>query len=167
MTENDNKHKLPDWHTYFINMLDVIRSRSKDPNTQTGCVIVTKEHNVVSTGYNSFPRGINDNIPERLVRPEKYKWLEHCDRNAIYAAARKGVALEGCIMYLTGLPCIDCSRAIIQAGIVEVVYDANNQEKWEKTATKYNDDWGVAKTLLLEGGIKLTPYYRQPDEPKC
>lgn len=152
---------IPDWHTYFMKMLGPIKSRSKDPNTQTGCVITGPEHNIRSTGYNSFPRGIDDNVPERFERPEKYYWIEHCDRNAIYAAARVGTPLEGCTMYLTGLPCMDCARGIIQVGIKEVVYDAKNQEEWEKTTPRYGPDFIRVRTLLFEAGVRLTPWYEQ------
>jgi len=139
-------------------MLDVIAARSKDPNTQVGCVIVGPEHNIRSTGYNSFPRGVNDKLPERSERPEKYMWLEHGDRNAIYAAARVGTPLEGCKMYLPGLPCMDCGRGIIQVGIVEVVYDAVRQEAWAKTTPRYVPDFQRVTLLLSEANVKLTEW---------
>ena len=76
---------------------------------------------IVSTGYNSFPRGIDDNVAERQERPEKYFWFEHAERNAIYNAARIGVSTKGCTMFLTcDIPCADCARGIINAGIIKV-----------------------------------------------
>lgn len=151
--------QIPDWNTYFMNLLEPISSRSKDPNTQVGCVIAGPDNGIRSTGYNSFPRGINDNVPERLERPEKYFWLEHGDRSAIYAAAKVGTPLDGCKMYLTGLPCMDCARAIVQVGIVEVIYDALKQEKWAKTTPKYTPDFDRVKILLKEAKVVLTPWY--------
>lgn len=144
-----------------MNLLGPIASRSKDPNTHVGCVIVGPDNNIRSTGYNSFPRGIDDTIPERLERPEKYMWIEHGDRNAIYAAARVGTPLDGCKMYLPGLPCMDCGRAIIQVGIVEVVYDAVWQEDWETKTPRYVPDFQRVKILLNEGGVRLTPFRRE------
>ena len=149
---------VPDWHSYFMAMLGPISSRSKDPNTQIGCVITGQDHNIRSTGYNSLPRGIRDDVPERYERPEKYMWIEHADRNAIFAAARVGTPLEGCRMYLSGIPCMDCGRGIIQVGIVEVVYDAVRQEAWAKTTPRYVPDFERVQILLGEAEVKLTPW---------
>jgi dCMP deaminase len=121
-----------DWDTYFMQMLPMIATKSKDMSTKVGCIIVGPDHEIRSTGYNSFPRGLNDNIPERQERPEKYKWIEHAERNAIYNAARMGISLKECYMYIMGVPCMDCGRAIIQAGIVEVIYDNNPENPFEK-----------------------------------
>lgn len=147
---------IPDWTTYYMNMLGLIAARSKDPNTQIGCVITGPDHFVRSTGYNSFPRGVRDNVPERLERPEKYMWIEHADRNAIYSASRIGIPLEGCLMYLPGLPCMDCGRGIIQVGISEVIIDQVKQEAWAKTTPRYTPDFERVEILLAEGGVKLT-----------
>jgi len=82
-----------EWDDYFLNIAENVKLKSKDKRTQIGAVIVGKGNEIVSTGYNSFPRNINDSIEERQVRPEKYYWFEHAERNAIYNAARIGVSL--------------------------------------------------------------------------
>lgn len=111
------------WSEYFINIAEQVKLKSKDERTQIGAVIVGVDNEIVSTGYNSFPRGINDDIPERQERPEKYFWFEHAERNAIYNAARIGVSTLGTTMYMTcGISCADCARAIISAGIKKVVF---------------------------------------------
>ena len=79
------------WVQYFRELAHTVKKKSKDENTQIGAVIVGKDKEIVSTGYNSFPRGLDDNIKERQERPEKYFWFEHGERNAIYNAARIGV----------------------------------------------------------------------------
>ena len=84
---------IPGWDQYYLEICKVVALRSKDPNTQLGCVIVGPNHEIRSTGYNSFPRGIRDDVPERLVRPAKYLWIEHAERNAICNAARAGTAI--------------------------------------------------------------------------
>lgn len=152
--------QVPDWNTYFMSLLSGIASRSKDPNTQIGCIIAGPDHNIRSTGYNSLPRGVRDDIPERYERPEKYMWIEHGDRNAIYAAARVGTPLNGCTMYLPGLPCMDCGRGIIQVGIVEVVYDGAKQDEWAKTTPRYVPDFERVRKLLSEADppVKLTEW---------
>ena len=82
--------QIPTWDQYYLDICKVVATRSKDPNTQIGCVIIGPNHEIRSTGYNSFPRGIRDDVPERLVRPMKYLWIEHAERNAICNAARAG-----------------------------------------------------------------------------
>lgn len=110
------------WEQYFRYIAGTIKLKSKDTYTQIGAVIVGKDNEIVSTGYNSFPRGINDDVAERQERPEKYYWFEHAERNAIYNAARIGVSTRDCTMYLTcGTPCADCARGIINAGIRRIV----------------------------------------------
>ena len=95
---------IPGWDQYYLQICQVVAGRSKDPNTQIGCVVVGPNHEIRSTGYNSFPRGIRDDVPERLVRPAKYLWIEHAERNAICNAARAGTATEGCTIYVEIMP---------------------------------------------------------------
>ena len=109
------------WKEYFRNIAHQVKLKSKDEKTQIGAVIVGADNEIVSTGYNSFPRGIDDSVIERQERPEKYYWFEHAERNAIYNAARIGAITKGCTIYLTcGTPCCDCARGIINAGISKV-----------------------------------------------
>lgn len=150
---------IPSWDAYFMNMLPAIAARSKDPNTKTGCLIVGPAHEIRTTGYNSFPRNINDTAPERLERPEKYFWIEHAERNAIYNAARVGIPLGGCTLYLNWLSCMDCARAIIQSGIVRVVVD--RQEHELKRSPKWEHDFARAIVLYREAGTKLDWWERE------
>ena len=109
------------WPQYFIEMATLVASRSEDLSTHVGCVIVGPDHEVRSTGYNGFPRGV-EATPERLERPAKYAWTAHAEINAVGNAARSGVSLKGCTAYVTHAPCDDCTRLLIQSGITEVVY---------------------------------------------
>lgn len=118
------------WKEYFRNLTHQIKLKSKDQNTQIGAIIVGKDNEIVSTGYNSFPRGLSDNESYRQERPEKYYWFEHAERNAIYNAARIGVSTKGCTMYLScGIPCADCARGIINAGIRKVFVEKVDSTK--------------------------------------
>lgn len=110
------------WDDYFMTMVYFVASRSKDKRTHIGAVVVGPRKEVRSTGYNGFVRGLNDDVPERHEKEEKQHWFEHAERNAIYNAGR---SLEGCTIYTQGVPCMDCARAIVQSGIVEVVVDKN------------------------------------------
>jgi|SRR3990167_3549833 len=116
---------VPNWTNYFMNLVYQVQKRSKDKNTQVGAIIVGPKNEIRSTGYNSFPTGINDYIHERQERPEKYFWMVHAEVNSICSAARVGTPLEGCIMYTNGTPCTNCARSIIQSGIKKVIYDKN------------------------------------------
>ena len=108
-----------EFYEYFIKLADVVAEKSKDRSTKVGVVVVGPDREIRSTGYNGFPRGINDDIDERHERPAKYDWTEHAERNAVYNAARMGQSLKDCTMYFNWepCPCVDCARAIIQAGI--------------------------------------------------
>jgi len=138
------------WDEYFMTMAYLAAMRSKDESTHCGAVIVDEVNNVVATGYNSFVRGIDDNNPDRQKRPEKYLWFEHGERNAIYSAAMRGCKLNGCKIYVTGIPCADCARGIIQVGIKEVIV-----EKRESFGEEWNDSMKVTMKMFEEAGIKF------------
>jgi dCMP deaminase len=144
---------IPGWDQYYLEICKVVALRSKDPNTQIGCVIIGPNHEIRSTGYNSFPRGIRDDVPERLVRPAKYLWIEHAERNAICNAARAGTATEHCTIYVEIMPCMDCARAIVQAGIVEVV--ASSERMQQYNSAYYDEHFRMSEVLFAEAGIKV------------
>jgi len=170
---------LNNWHEYFINMLGSVKMKSKDRSTQVGSIIVGPHHNILSTGFNGFPRGVKEThedvqgsyirssmretlekeIDKRHERPDKYLWTEHAERNAIYNAARHGIALEGSTIYISWLPCSRCARAIIQSGIKTIVVDAKDRaEKEEYWNNRWGDDIDVSKTMLTESKINIIYY---------
>jgi len=144
---------IPDWDQYYLDICKVVGSRSKDPNTQLGSVIIGPNREIRSTGYNSFPRGIRDDVPERLVRPAKYLWIEHAERNAICNAARAGTATEGCTIFVEIMPCMDCARAIVQAGIIQVVISAERMKEY--TSAYYDEHFGMVEVLFGEAKVKV------------
>ena len=145
--------EIPGWDEYYLGICRVVATRSKDPHTQLGSVIVGPAHEIRSTGYNSFPRGIRDDVPERLERPAKYLWIEHAERNAICNAARAGTATEGCTLYVEIMPCMDCARAIVQAGIVQVAISAERMAQY--TSDYYNQHFGLVEVLFGEAGVRV------------
>jgi len=144
-----------EWGEYFINIAEQVKLKSKDNNTKIGVVIVGKDNEIVSTVYNSFPRGIDDSVEERQEKPEKYFWFEHAERNAIYNAARIGVSTLGTTMYMTcGISCADCARAIINAGISKIVLRSGKgamSQKWVESAQRSNQ-------MFKEAGIQIEYY---------
>jgi dCMP deaminase len=143
------------WDEYFINIAEQVKLKSKDNKTQIGVVIVGKDNEIVSTGYNSFARGINDDVDERQERPEKYFWFEHAERNAIYNAARIGVSTLGTTMYMTcGISCADCARAIINSGISKIVLREGKGATnpiWQESAKR-------SMMMFAEAGV-IVEYY--------
>lgn len=109
------------WDIYFMSLAFFVAMKSKDESTHHGSVIVGEDNQILSTGYNSFCRGGFDFLSDRQQRPEKYFWFEHGERNAIYNAGRLGVPLKNSRLYVTGIPCMDCARGIVQVGIKEVI----------------------------------------------
>ena len=145
--------QIPGWDEYYLDICKVVSARSKDPNTQIGCVIVGPNHEIRSTGYNSFPRGIRDDVPERMERPTKYLWIEHAERNAICNSARAGTATEGCTIYVEIMPCMDCARAIVQAGIVEVVVSSARMSQY--SSEQFDQQFRMTEVLFGEAGVKV------------
>lgn len=142
--------QIPDWDTYFMSLVYLTAMRSKDMNTHMGAVIVRPDNTIVSTGYNSFPRGIDDNKLERQIRPEKYLWFNHAEYNAVVNAKTD---LRGCRMYTNGIPCMErCVGAIINSGIIEVIVDGN----WDSASgAKWQEQAISTQKAFNEAGIKL------------
>lgn len=146
---------MVNWVTYFRDLANTVKRKSKDNYTQIGAVIVGNDHEIVSTGYNSFPRGLNDNVKERQERPEKYYWFEHAERNAIYNAARIGVSTKGTTMYLScGLPCADCARGIINSGITRIFCERVDVTKGERWKESQERSWD----MFIEADVKICFY---------
>jgi len=146
---------MSSWHRYFMQMARLVASKSKDQSTKVGCVIVGPDNEVVSTGFNGFPRGVDEAPADRWQRPIKYMRVEHAERNAIYNAARIGVSTKGCTAYMDALPCADCARALIQAGIAHIVYNRDNPFR-DATRAHWEDSIEVGMSMLAEAGVTIT-----------
>jgi dCMP deaminase len=136
------------WNDRWMDLAQLVASWSKDRSRKTGAVIVDDRNVLVAIGWNGFPRGIDDDRPERHERPAKYQWTEHAERNAIYNAAAKGIGTQGCRMYVSWYPCADCARAIIQAGIKSLICVEPN---WNDP--QWGPDFATVKEMLYEAGI--------------
>ena len=143
------------WQEYFYEMANLVAKKSKDLSTKIGAVIVGPDNEIRSTGYNSFPMGLNDDLQERQDRPEKYYWIEHAERNAIYNAAKIGVSTKDCTMYLNcGTPCCDCTRGIINSGIKKIYIcekDITKSSHWLEHSKR-------SKIMLEEASVELVYY---------
>lgn len=139
------------WDKKWINKAQQFAEWSKDRSHKVGCVIVDKDNQLITQGYNGFPRGVNDDIDCRHERPSKYDYTEHAERNALYNAARIGVSVKGCTIYTQLFPCVDCARGIIQTGLSRVVTYAPDY-----THHKYGESWKVSLDMLKESGVEVT-----------
>jgi len=146
-----------DWDEYFMMLVYDIAKKSKDVSTKVGCVVVGPDNEIRSTGYNSFPRGINDNVPERQERPLKYAFIEHSERAAFYNAARVGVSLKGCRIYLPWWPCADCARGVLGVGISEVIMDGRSSNPWlePERQARWKDSVEISKQMFIEAGVRV------------
>ena len=121
------------WHNKYCRLAKEISTWSKDPSTQIGAVVVGEDGQILSQGFNGFPRGINDSEERLNNRERKYELVVHGEMNAIYNASLNGVSLKDSTIYVYGLPtCNECAKGIIQVGIKKVV---------AMRPAKYNSDW--------------------------
>ena len=116
--------RILSWDEYFMGVAKLSGLRSKDPNTQVGCCIVNQNKKIVAVGYNGMPMGCNDkdfpwDVKEGSLENTKYPYVVHAELNAILNSTQQ---LCGCTIYVSLFPCNECSKAIIQSGIKEIVY---------------------------------------------
>ena len=138
--------EVVDWDNYFISMCDVVSTRSKDPSTQHGAVLVDEHKRVISTGYNGGCRRIEDSLID-WSRPNKYSYIIHAEENALWTAERKN--LEGCTLYITGIPCSKCMLRIAHSGVSVVVFG-------KKPSTCVDEsDWMVTERIASLAGIEM------------
>ncbi len=139
----------------------IVKSRSKDPNTKVGACIV-KNNRIISTGYNGFPLGCDDkkypwSKGDSDATKNKYFYVTHAELNAILNARQ---SVEGATVYVTLYPCNECAKAIIQSGIKKVIYgavDLKTQEKVDKNKAVQSmfNDAGVEVNMYVFGNKKI------------
>ena len=140
------------WDEYFMGIALLTAMRSKDPSSQVGACIVSPENKILSLGYNGMPIGCDDDaMPwEREGDPldTKYMYVCHAELNALLNYT--GTNLKNATIYTTLFPCNECTKALIQSGIKEVIYMSD----------KYSDTPSViaAKRMMNSAGVKFTPY---------
>jgi dCMP deaminase len=149
---SDKREDYISWDEYFMGIAMLSGMRSKDPNTQVGCCIVSEDHKILSMGYNGFPTGCSDDdfpwAREGDPLENKYFYTTHSELNAILNY--RGGSLEGTRMYVTLFPCNECAKAIIQAGIKELIYDSD----------KYSDTPSTiaSRRMLRAAGVTFRRY---------
>ena len=138
-------------------------------NQNAAIVFCPDECDIYGIGANSLPKGVIKTDERIKARPKKYAYIEHAERNAIYAAAKAGRCTKNCVMVCPWFACADCARAIVQSGIRKVYghkqrMDMTNVGR-EKVADTVDNRWVAPVTdgdiILQEAGIE-TYYYDGP-----
>ena len=112
-------------------------------------VAIGKNGQVLSQGYNGFPRGVNDDLERLNDREKKLARIVHAEMNVIYNASFNGISLAGSTLYVYGLPCChDCAKGVIQVGIKRLVMSKNLQtDRWKES-------WEKSMKMFREAGVK-------------
>ena len=141
--------KVQKWDVYFLTEAALISTRSKDPSTQTGAVIVAPNKEIISKGYNGLPVGMPDEESYYSDRTLKLETILHCEVNAQIFATQP---LTGCTLYTWPLlSCSRCASQMIQAGITRVVAPYNEIERWEENLQ-------LSKKSFRSCGVEIVEY---------
>jgi dCMP deaminase len=141
------------WAERYFNIAKSVASWSKD-TTKIGAVVVGAKGQILSQGYNGFPRGILDDDSRLKDRSIKYKFVVHAEMNCIYNATYNGVSLDGAHLYVYGLPvCSECAKGVIQVGIKRVFmcHPTNIDDRWQES-------FKTTSELFREAGVEMRIY---------
>ena len=149
---NEKRREYISWDDYFMGVALLAAERSKDPNTQVGACIVDEQNRILSTGYNGFPLGCSDDeFPwgrNGEATETKYPYVVHAELNAILN--NRGKSLADSKIYVALFPCHECAKAIIQAGVKEVIYLS---DKYHNTSSTV-----ASRRMLDAAGVTLTEF---------
>lgn len=146
-----------EWNDYFFKIAEVVASKSKDPSTKVGAVLVNKDKQIIACGYNGFPADYPDAEVECCTKEYKYARTIHAEMNAILCAAKNGITTKDSIIYVTPLQiCDQCAKNLIQAGVKEI------HCRVSKTAgTNWDNSFMIARDICKKCNVEL--YLEQTD----
>ncbi|MBQ8043990.1 MAG: dCMP deaminase family protein [Clostridia bacterium] len=141
------------WDEYFMGIALLSAERSKDPNTSVGACIVSNDNKILTVGYNGMPIGCSDDEypwerDAEDVLSNKYMYVCHAEMNAILNYT--GADMKGAKLYVTLFPCNECTKAIIQKGIKEIIYMSDKYKNLDMTI--------AAKRMFASAGVTLRQY---------
>lgn len=142
------------WLENYLNLAKTVSTWSKDPSTKVGAVAVGQNGQILSQGYNGFPRGVVDSERRLHDKEAKYKFVVHAEQNCIYNATLNGVSLNGADLYVHGLPvCSECAKGVIQVGVknVFICHPADIAPIWQ-------DAYKFTKKMFEEAGVNAVRY---------
>jgi dCMP deaminase len=137
------------WDEKYIDLARYFSTWSKDPNTKVGAVIIGKQGQILSQGYNGFPRGVEDTKERLEEREVKLKYVVHAEQNCIYNASLHGASLSGSTLYVHGLPvCNECAKGVVQVGIKRVVMKFPAE-----ISTSWDESFFYSSSMFKEAGV--------------
>jgi dCMP deaminase len=151
--EKDIKNTRPSWDVYFMSIAHLVAQRSTCLRRKVGAILV-KNRRILATGYNGAPSGLRHCLEigclrEKLNVPsgERHELCRglHAEQNVIIQAAHHGISVANSILYCTNLPCVICTKMLINAGIRSIYY-----------AKGYADP--MSRDMLAEAGIDLIEF---------
>lgn len=144
------------WSEYFFKLAELVAAKSKDPSTKVGCVITNRQNEVLSVGFNGFPRGVKDTYDRYNNRELKYKLIVHSETNAVSIAAKNGISLDDSILWIKWHPCSTCAKMLVQAGIKVVNIDGNSKEYNDtKLRERWKEEFEIAGLIFQEAGVEV------------
>lgn len=141
-----------DRHELYMRAVYLNAEYSKDPKTRIGAVLV-KNDTIISCGFNSFPRKVRDLVERYNDRELKHLYVTHGETNCLLNAARHGINTFGSVIFTQGIPCSECSKNCIQAGVSRIVVhkqwpNLTHSEKWVKSTR-------ISEIMLKEAGVEI------------
>jgi dCMP deaminase len=145
--------RRPSWDEYFMEIVEVVRTRSTCLRRRVGAVLV-KDKRILCTGYNGAPRGMVHCLDRGCLREElnvpsgeRHELCRglHAEQNAIIQAATNGIGIDGSTLYVSHFPCVLCAKMLINAGVTRIVF-----------AREYPDE--LSASLLREAGVNFEQF---------
>jgi dCMP deaminase len=155
MQEKLKPRTVPCRDDYYMGLAFWIASKSKDPSTQIGSILVGEDNSTISMGYNGPPRNIDDDSMD-WNRPQKYDWICHSEQNVIKWARRKVTSLHGSTLYVTGKPCKACMLSIVNEEISRVVY--RDFKTNHGSMLNDEDSWLIVQNIAKLGKVNLEQF---------
>lgn len=144
------------WNLKYIELAKKFASWSKDPSVKVGTVAIGSKGQVLSQGYNGFPKQFDDSLDIYKTSKLKKKYIIHAEMNCIYHATLNGISLEGSTLFVYGLEvCHECAKGIIQVGIKEVVTYSPNPPK-----NKWLESFKTSEELLAKSNINYIKLHK-------
>ena len=153
METNFHNYIPPTWDEFFLHKAYLTATKSKDPRTKYGAILV-KDNHQIAEGYNGIPSGVIDNS-QRLHKDNKENYIVHAEQNCCFMAARHGISIDGASLYCQGLSCVNCTKALIQSGVKTVFY----HKQWQDIVGKIERPWvkllDISREMMLECNITI------------
>jgi dCMP deaminase len=137
------------WNKHFFRLAREVAALSKDPTTRVGAVAVDHDRRILATGYNGLPRGVTDDAERYENRETKLLMVVHAEANIVADAARRGVSLKDCTLYVTHSPYSHCAGLLIQAGVGRIFHPPSSQE----FLLRWGPQTKAADLMFRESGV--------------